>query len=110
MALSAARTAASLAKYFAFDAATPNGSPRSMRSAARHTSIRAASNSTRDIGDHVLDQLERRQRTVELAALDRVVDGGLQAAHDDADAAGADRNPTLVERVHGDRKALALFT
>ena len=46
MALLAARTAASEAKSLALEAATPYGSPRSIRSAQRHTSSRAASASS----------------------------------------------------------------
>ena len=60
----------------------------------------------RHVGDHVLHQLERRDRLAELRTPDGVVDRRLEASLDDADAAGRDREATLVEGAHGDLEAV----
>src|SRR4051794_28260396 len=59
------------------------------------------------VGDHLLHELEARDRPAELLALLRVVDRGVHAALTDPDAAGRDAVATGVERRHRDLEAVA---
>ena len=59
------------------------------------------------VGDQLLDELEARDRHVELLALGRVGDRGLDAPVADPDAAGGDAVAALVERRHRDLEPVA---
>src|SRR3954468_24473274 len=59
------------------------------------------------VGDHLLNELEARDRPAELLALLRVVDRRGHAALADPDAAGRDAVAARVERGHGDLEAVA---
>src|SRR4051812_3998012 len=59
--------------------------------------------------DHVLHELVATDRLPERLALPRVLDGPLQTRTHDADAAGRDGEPPLVERVHRDLEPLSLL-
>ena len=106
----AARTAASEAKSLALEASVANVSPRSIRSATRQTSSRAASVSTAMSADQLLHELVAGDGLAELVAPAGVPDGGVEAALRDADAPGRNRHPSLGEAGQGDREALTLGT
>ena len=58
-----------------------------------------------DVGEQFLYELELRDRPRELPPLARVRHRRVEAALRDADAAGAERDPAVVERRHRDLEA-----
>ena len=101
--------AVSAAKAFAYEPSRPASSPASQRGAGAPDEQARGLDLHRHLGQLERDALLRQQRLAERLPLARVVGRVLERGARDADGAGRDLRPRVLEEVHRDEEALAVL-